>query len=125
VREPTCHELLAQAAQGIMPFSVHVTGVGHSDQLFKTVFLRLAPSDELRALHERIRASLSGVDDYVLEPHLSLIYKELPLPARERIARSIRPPESFVCDALSVVVPGPAGWTDVPSWRARVQVVFQ
>jgi hypothetical protein len=111
-------DVARRAVAGVRPFVVRCLGVGHTDDLFKTVFLRIAPAAELDALQGRVRAELRRPGGYALDPHLSLIYKSLPREKREEIAAEIRPPAPFVCDRLAVVVPGPAGWIDIAGWTA-------
>jgi putative hydrolase of the HAD superfamily len=110
---------LARAAHGIPACSVQVIGVGHSDQLFKTAFLQIATSATLSALQRRVAAALGAADGYLFEPHLSLVYKTLSEATRADLAREIDAPATFVCDALSVVLPSDIGWPDVAGWQVR------
>ena len=108
---------LAQLTDGLAGCAVRVSGVGHSDQLFKTLYLQVAPNDALAALAQRARSVFVDAGDYRFEPHLSLIYKLLPASEREHLAGELKAPKSFECDTVSVVAPGEGGWNDVPAWR--------
>jgi putative hydrolase of the HAD superfamily len=115
-------EALAQAVQGVAALPAQVVGVGHSDQLWKTVFLQVASSAALLALQRSVVAALHDPDDYAFDPHLSLIYKLLPEAARVELAREVAPPSTFLCNALSGVIPSPGGWADVAGWQVQDSV---
>lgn len=111
-------EIAEATVEGVEPFAVHSRGFGHSDDVFKTMYLEVDENRELRELHRRIRSRLPDV--YVLEPHLSLIYKAMPVAAREQICSelaAIELPSQWRSDAVTIVVPGASGWIRVPEWR--------
>ena len=106
------------AVEGVEPFKLHASGLGHSDDVFKAVYFAVADNRELREIHRRISSRLPC--GYVLKPHLSLIYKELAAPVRERLCQEIEGrelPSQWLADAVTVVVPGAGGWARVPDWR--------
>jgi putative hydrolase of the HAD superfamily len=112
-------EVVAQAVQDSAALPTQVLEVGHSDQLFKTVYLQMASSAALLALQRNVRAALPDADEYAFDPHLSLIYKLLPEAARVELARELDAPPMILCDALSVVIPSSAGWADVAGWQLQ------
>jgi hypothetical protein len=109
--------VLAQLTERCRALPLHVTGVKHSAQFFKTVFLQIEPSVALRTLQRQLLAALDNPDAYAFEPHLSLIYKTLSAATRAQIASMAAAPSSFACDELRVVVPSEHGWDDVLGWR--------
>jgi putative hydrolase of the HAD superfamily len=115
-------EALAQAVQGSVALRTRVVEIGHSDQLFKTVYLQMASSAALLALQRNVRAALHDADEYAFDPHLSLIYKLLPEAARVELASELDAPSTILCDALSVVIPSSAGWADVAGWQVQDSV---
>jgi putative hydrolase of the HAD superfamily len=121
---PDWRAALTQAVHAVTALPVHVSGVGHSDQLFQTLFLRIATSAALTALQRRVAAACQEADDYTFEPHLSLLYKSLPDAARSELAHELAPPATFTCDALSVATPSPDGWGDVAGWQVQHAVSF-
>jgi 2'-5' RNA ligase len=109
--------VLARVAQTAGAVTVQAIGTGHSDALFKTLFLQIIPSAQLRALQRSVVAALNEPEDYAFAPHLSLIYKMLPEAARAAMAANVAAPTSFACDVLGAVGPSAAGWEDVEGWR--------
>jgi len=110
-------EITEAAVQGVDPFTVRSSGFGHSDDVFKTVYLEVEENRELRELHRRVRSQLP--DAYVLRPHLSLIYKAMPPPVRAHLCHELEAnelPSEWRSEAETVVAPGPAGWIRVPEW---------
>jgi hypothetical protein len=108
---------LQEACQGVPPMSLPVRGTAYSEDFFKTYFLTLAPDPALTALHADLRRRLGGV--YLLEPHVSLLYKELT--AVERQALATRHPARLAqvaFDAVHLVTTDdPGGWRAVTAWR--------
>jgi 2'-5' RNA ligase len=117
--------LWAASVAGVRAFTVDVSGVGDGPDRFKSVFLRIAESAELHALAARLRGALREPDTYALAAHLSLIYQVMPAAQRAVLATRMRPPASFMCDAVSLVVPGAGGWSDVSSWREDARYCLQ
>ena len=67
-----------------------------------------------------MRRGLSRPASYELQPHLSLLYKQMPIEEKRRIiARLDPPPHGITCDEARIVMPTNAipGWQDVESWR--------
>ena len=116
LRDNSLPEVLARAAEGLHPFEVPVRGVGHSEQLFKTLYLEAVSTHPLQTLHDRLRDAFVQPSDYTLKPHLSLLYKELPHDVRAALAERIQPPASFACDRIAATTHGAGGWLDIPSW---------
>lgn len=111
-------ELTRAAVAGIEPFTVRAVGIGHSDDRFKCVYVELDESRELREIHDRLRSRLP--DEYVLKPHLSLIYKALPTPVRQQLCHELQAlelPTRWLSDSVAVVAPGTSGWSRVEEWN--------
>jgi 2'-5' RNA ligase len=111
---------LTDLAASETPLEVSVTGVGHTPDVFKTLFLELEHETRLLALQRRICQLLPLVDEYSFAPHLSLLYRELPAAERERLSSHASPPRAVLLDALVLVVPGSGGWRDVDGWREQL-----
>lgn len=78
------------------PIRLGVRGVAVSDTFTKTLFVQMNPNDSLKNLVVDLdRATRSGsktVDD----PHVSLLYKELPASVKKELASTIKLPFSEV-----------------------------
>jgi len=95
--------------------------IGHSSEFIKTLFLQFALNTELRELNEVIRNAAQDSAHYELKPHLSLLYKKMPVAARRYLARSIKVPFSEVTfDALKAVrcISPTRSRGDVDAWCA-------
>src|SRR6266704_6301744 len=83
-----------QAAFGCEPVNLKLLDVRHSGEFTKTLFVQLALNKELRRLNKIIRSDVQNSSDYRLEPHLSLLYKKMPILERRRLVLSISLPFS-------------------------------
>lgn len=81
------------------PFELAIIGLGYSAEFTKTLFVRFQLSTPLA----KLRASL-GLDPSGYDPHLSLLYREMPRSKKRRIAVSLQLPFSRVrFDAVRAV----------------------
>ena len=97
------------------PLQLRVLGVYCSAQFTETLFVRLEPCPELTVLRQSLGVHARGFD-----PHLSLLYKKLPMVTKRQLAASIRLPFSTVTfDAVQIVhCPSPTTTRrDVESWK--------
>src|SRR5205085_2600584 len=78
------------------PLQLHVTDIAHSEEFTKMLFVQFAKKPALSALSEALRIAAGSPDPYALNPHLSLIYKELPEHARAKLAEGIELPFEVV-----------------------------
>ena len=103
----------------IQSMTLKVTGVGNSQEYFKTLTYTLAETVALRSLYERVARETDPRSGYVLQPHLSLLYKSLKMAQRERLAGEISPPPAITFDAVALAAPANIlkGWRDILSWQ--------
>jgi hypothetical protein len=114
-------ELLSKAATAVGPIELHITGVGTSAELFKTLYLEFGADPRADWLCELFRAGLTPHVDYVLKPHLSLLYKHLPEPTRAALARRFDViGQRITFGQLAAVRPEVTSnnWLDVEKWDA-------
>ena len=113
-------KVLSKAAREWQTIGLKALGINHSDEFIKTLFAQFAMNRKLRQLHQIIRNAAQDLSDYELNPHLSLLYKNMPATARRQLADSIKVPFSKVIfDSLKVVrciSPTQSG-ADVEAWR--------
>ena len=112
--------LLAQVVAGCPTYSLRLSGVGHSDEFTRTVFVEFHPSETLSRLSANFRKASSIKDEYELNPHVSLIYKTMPVEKKAEIANSVTLPfEEVRFDSARAVI-SPANIksrADVEAWR--------
>jgi len=95
-------------------------GIDQSDEFIKTLFVQFAMSAELRKINDRIREAANDSSQYELNPHLSLLYKNLAASTRRELAASISVPFFEVTfdaiKAVRCVSPTESG-ADVEVWH--------
>jgi len=95
-------------------------GVDESDEFIKTLFVQFAMTVELRQINDIIRKATKDSSHYELKPHLSLLYKNLPVAIRDELTASINVPLSEVTfdtiKAVRCVAPTKSS-ADVEGWQ--------
>jgi 2'-5' RNA ligase len=111
---------LSKASRECQLIKLKALEIGHSDEFIKTLFVQFAPNRKLRQLHETIRNAAQDSSDYELDPHLSLLYKNIRAIARRELADSIKVPFSeVVFDSLKAVrcISPTRSRADVEAWQ--------
>jgi 2'-5' RNA ligase len=119
-RADAVERALSVAARVCKPIKLKALEIGHSSEFIKTLFVQFALNTELRQLNEIIRNAARDSSHYELKPHLSLLYKKMPVVARRELMDSIMAPFSEVTfDALKAVrcISPPRTRADVETWR--------
>jgi 2'-5' RNA ligase len=101
-------------------YQLLVRGLEYADEFTKTLFVQFEPNAELGQLsHDLGRASVSQ-NDYKLNPHLSLLYKDLDEETKADLAHSLRLPFTEVSfDSVKAVISPEKieSRADVEVWR--------
>ena len=109
------------------PYSLAVRALDYSDKFTKTLFVQFSPDPEVSRLSEDLQHASTSPSDYELNPHLSLIYKEMDEETKRQLAASIALPFSDVIfDSVKAVI-SPATITsreDVEAWRVVAEQKF-
>jgi 2'-5' RNA ligase len=111
---------LSKTARECQPLKLKALEIGHTDEFIKTLFVQFAPNRKLRQLHEIIRDAAQDSSDYKLNPHLSLLYKNMPAIASRELAESIKVPfTEIIFDSLKAVrcISPTRSRADVEAWR--------
>ena len=118
-------EVLSRALIDCNPLRLSVRKIGHSDEFTKAVFVEFEPSPPLSELRRALRQASVLRDAYQLNPHLSLIYKEMTRSAKTEVAAAVNLPfaEVLFDSAKAVICPARIkSRQDVEAWRiAAVQ----
>lgn len=110
--------VLAEAAFDFDAIVLRPGRIGHSEKFTKTLYLEFHNSQQLVFLAEKLRERVPS--DYVLQPHISLLYHKLPEAEREALANSF---DGLLHDVRfevmqAVFCPRPAeSAEDVHSWQ--------
>lgn len=120
MEEERAVELLERIAASTAPLQLQMGEIAFSEKYTKTLFVQLratAGADALSAAFAQAAGSKSG---YHFDPHLSLLYHEMPMREKEALAREIEIPfQDVSCDALKAVsIPAEiSAREDVQAWR--------
>jgi hypothetical protein len=112
--------IVRKVAQGTRPYRLTVRSVDYSDKFTQTLFVQFEPDLQLSQFSEDLRRAAAAPNDYELNPHLSLIYKEMDSETKRQVASSIALPFAGVTfDRLKAVIsPAKIGSReDVAVWR--------
>jgi 2'-5' RNA ligase len=86
------------------PIELTADHIEHSGVYTKTLFVQFHESALLRVMFETAKTHHSLPSNYVLNPHLSLIYKELPEARRKELAETLDVPTGrYEFDRLRVI----------------------
>lgn len=108
------------ATVGMAPFFLKITGIGCSTEYFKSLYVEFEESAVVRGIHDRLKRELGEDSGYVLIPHLSLLYCDMPLAGKEAMARRIDlDREEILFGRVKVVAPQNLReeWRDVDGWQ--------
>ena len=112
-------EILAHATREIPEIVLHTIGVGHSQQFTQTLFLQFAPDERLRQLNHQLKQRSRGPSDYKLNPHLSLLYADLPAETKAALTRDLMYPLAIRFNVVKAIATGSRTQTreDIEAWR--------
>ena len=121
--EDNLSHILAKAAAGLQPLALEVAGLGYTENFFRTGFITFVSDGALSALSTSIGDQLHPPADYLLEPHLSLVYKDLTI-EQKRLAmlRIVLSVQTITFDTLKIVRPSNEDWFDVPHWSVHGKI---
>ena len=103
-RADAAKNALGDAARECKLIGLTPLGIDQSDEFIKTLFVQFAMTAELRKINGIIREAANDSSQYELNPHLSLLYKNLAAATRCELAASINVPFSEVTfDAIKAV----------------------
>jgi 2'-5' RNA ligase len=90
-------KLLASLAKSCAPFSMSVEASGSSDRLAQAFFLGLRKCEEAECLSQSFAAEVACAANYSFEPHLSLVYQNLPVAERNKLTTGWSSPLQTIC----------------------------
>ncbi len=119
-------EIVSKAADGLKPLALEVAGLGYTENFFRTGFITFVPHEALSALSRSVDGQLQRSTDYQLEPHLSLVYKDLTID-QKRLAmlRIILSVQTITFDTLKIVRPNNEDWFDISSWVVQSKIALK
>ncbi len=120
-------EAVSRALAGIGPLRLRVRGAGCSEEYFKTLYIDFHDDQILQGVRRRIGQYLPVDSGYRLAPHLSLLYRDMPVSEKQALAQGLfldRDTMSF--DRISISTPGNSteGWRDTTRWHTVWRTVL-
>jgi len=97
-----------------------VRDIAVSTKFNKTLFVRLTPGKAFEKLAGDLARATGSKAKPPAQPHMSLLYRELPATAKKQLASAIKLPfREIVFDSIKVVRSAPTTKTraDVESWQ--------
>jgi len=82
-------------------FQVNVKKIDESDDIWKTVFLKLVNNSTLKKINGLFNQAFPQI--YQFDPHISLIYKKLDAKKRKSILTKLDMKKAFIIDKISIV----------------------
>ncbi|NER49306.1 MAG: cyclic phosphodiesterase-like protein [Symploca sp. SIO1A3] len=113
-------EVIDQSIKDIKSFSLKVEKLGYTEEFTKTLFVQFSPCATLSQISETIRSRLSKPSQYILNPHLSLIYRKLNETIKKNLTNSLSLNKSEVFFNEVRAISTPALITnkeDVENWQ--------
>lgn len=89
--------LLTSLAKRCPPFSMAVDSIGSSERIAQAFSLRLQRCKEVEGLAQSLATRAPSVSDYTFDPHLSLVYQDLPVAERNRLVSNWSSPLENIC----------------------------
>ena len=113
-------KILEQSANNMESFYVKKATISHTENIWKTIFIKLLRSPELEQLQQAVISQFPNGQPYEFLPHISLLYKEIPDKKKEVIIRNLQVKNSFKMDKIAAVRTGP----NVENWATVVEIPF-
>lgn len=108
------------AVQGISSFTVDVEKIAYSTEWSKTLYAQISQNEFMDEIHRRLRNKLKIYKDFVLDLHMSLVYKEeMTEEEKLREMERLNTPHNFIIDRIAVTNPmNPVErWKDISRWQ--------
>ena len=106
--------------KGINKFKVKVDSIRYSEKWAKTLFIQLKKNRNLENISKKLNITFrKGKKPYILDPHISLLYKEgLDKKIKRKLAQKIIVPNVFTVTSMAVITPGNVNdWRDYKNWK--------
>ncbi len=117
------HELeniIDNSIDNIGPIIVKSKKISYTNILWKTVFIELVVSKDLKSLQNSIFTEIKSNIDYKFDPHISLIYKLMTNDIKKEIINSLHLKNSFKMDKIVAVKTG----QNILDWKIIVEREF-
>ena len=83
-------------------FLIKKSEILQSDELWKTVYIELKMNNQLELIHKNLKKHFEKISKYEFKPHISLIYKILPIEEKIKIINEFDIKSEFMIKKLVV-----------------------
>ena len=94
-------------------FWVEKLKILQSEELWKTVYVELKMNNQLEMIHKNLKKHFEKIVKYEFSPHISLIYKILPVEEKTKIINELNIKNKFTIDKLVVQ----KFFLDIEKWK--------
>jgi len=94
-------------------FFVNKSEILQSENVWKTVYIELKMNNQLEEIHKNIKKHFERISKYEFNPHISLIYKILPIEEKIKIIKELDIKNEFRISKLVVQ----KFFSDVEKWK--------
>lgn len=84
------------------PFDVELSDVSYSEDLWKTLFLNLKPHESMTKINQILTERLNKFSSYYFTPHISLIYKHMPIQLKQQIIQKLELRNHYRVEGISI-----------------------
>lgn len=112
--------IFKKSLPAIQPFSLQIKGINASPNYSKTLYIEFYYNELLENIYKTLKTAIPDLSNYILMPHLSLMYKETTEVERSYLLReSIILSSHIFFDELKIVSPSnlKEGWKDTSNWE--------
>ena len=110
---------LKEIKETLKPFTLSVSQIGMTPAIAKSLFITFKPCLELEGFQSGLLAAL-GLKKFTFIPHVTIMYKEMEIKAKKKIASQLAIPTELTFDRLAICLPAPGASTFEESFTWRV-----
>jgi len=94
-------------------FLVKKSEILQSNELWKTIYIELEINNKIKLIHQNLEKYFKKILKYKFEPHISLIYKILPIEEKLKIINELHIKDEFIINKLAIQKFFP----DIEKWK--------
>lgn len=91
-----------EATQNFNTFLVEKSEILQSEELWKTVYIELKINNQLELIYKNLKKHFEKIVKYEFNPHISLIYKILPIEEKIKIINELKIKSEFTVNKLVI-----------------------
>jgi len=113
-------EIIENCSSEILPFTISKSKIEYSEDFWKTVFIRIKKNTKLEKIQSCISSDLAKFSQYSFLPHVSLIYKKLPIQKKIELIHKLEIKSTFTIKNLAIHKYS----DDISHWKIIKKIFF-